>query len=488
MADGNNRDSALTPILPVLDALPNSGGRVFPDALMPGAGVAPRRACPIHAGFTAPAAIPTLADIQKDPQAMRIFTGTDAFWISAGQQIQRREGQWQQACLRWRTMPYRLLFHRTCYAYLYLKSDLCQQRIHIRQIGGQKRLALTQFGEKLAQRGAPGHQRRPCAMVMNENIQLFVMFKLYKCHQKEALMSSFASPFHSGERAMQQQAQTTELAEQIGPSIRPGLPGSFRQFIRQLPFLIVAGQDDDGQVWISAVTGTPGFATAPDPQTIVLHVVIAPEDPLTHMVKAGRALGLLAIEPASRRRIRLNGTIQRHDSAEIVVEVHETFGNCTKYIQARSYAPLTRATGAPTRQPFLSAAISDHLRQADTFFLGTAHPERGADASHRGGLPGFVRVIDDQHLVWPDYTGNGMFQSLGNLLINPRAGLLFLAPTTGDMLHLTGEALVEQRSLSEDDFPGAERLVRFTVLAAIHRPQAFPYADHFLGYSPVLPQ
>jgi predicted pyridoxine 5'-phosphate oxidase superfamily flavin-nucleotide-binding protein len=66
------------------------------------------------------------------------------------------------------------------------------------------------------------------------------------------------------------------------------------------------------------------------------------------------------------------------------------------------------------------------IREADTFFIASSHRDGGADASHRGGNPGFVHVLNETKLIWPDYSGNGMFQTLGNLAIDPRAGLLFM--------------------------------------------------------------
>ena len=91
----------------------------------------------------------------------------------------------------------------------------------------------------------------------------------------------------------------------------------------------------------------------------------------------------------------------------------------------------------------LNAEAIAQIRAADTFFLGTTHPTRGADASHRGGHSGFVRVEDDQTLWWPDYQGNNMFNSLGNLAVDTIAALLFIDFTTGRTLHLTGRAVLE---------------------------------------------
>lgn len=106
------------------------------------------------------------------------------------------------------------------------------------------------------------------------------------------------------------------------------------------------------------------------------------------------------------------------------------------------------------------------IRHADTFFLGTTHPERGRDASHRGGPPGFVRV-DGNDLWWPDYPGNNMFNSFGNLAVDPAAALLFVDFPTGRTVHLSGSAEVEWA----DDAPGDDghtgRRARFTTQAVV---------------------
>jgi hypothetical protein len=90
----------------------------------------------------------------------------------------------------------------------------------------------------------------------------------------------------------------------------------------------------------------------------------------------------------------------------------------------------------------LAAVDAARIRSADTFFLGTAHPGRGTDASHRGGPAGFVRVAGNQ-LWWPDYPGNNLFNSFGNLVVSPEAALLFPDFATGRTVQLSGTAEVE---------------------------------------------
>jgi len=105
-------------------------------------------------------------------------------------------------------------------------------------------------------------------------------------------------------------------------------------------------------------------------------------------------------------------------------------------------APAAAPAAAPSVSRRLDSAQQSRIANADTFFIGTFHPQAGADASHRGGFPGFVRVTAGDQISFPDYPGNTMFNTLGNLRVNPRAGLLFVDFTTGDVLQLTGRARV----------------------------------------------
>src|SRR5262249_11419821 len=126
------------------------------------------------------------------------------------------------------------------------------------------------------------------------------------------------------------------------------------------------------------------------------------------------------------------------------------------------------------------------LETADTFFIATAHPQSGLDASHRGGKPGFVRVLDERTLLFPDYAGNNMFNSLGNISVNPRVGLLFPDFNTGRALQLPGKAEILWQAARVAEFPVARRLVSIEVERVIELPQATRLKFEFRGYSPHL--
>jgi hypothetical protein len=129
------------------------------------------------------------------------------------------------------------------------------------------------------------------------------------------------------------------------------------------------------------------------------------------------------MEFAARRRVRINDTLTCVDDHGLTVEAEQAYGNCPQYIQQRTLTPITN-TRQELEQPRYDAALSDEavtqISAADTFFLGTTHPDRGNDASHRGGQAGFVRV-ERNEVWWPDYAGNNIFNSFGNLSIDPTA-------------------------------------------------------------------
>jgi predicted pyridoxine 5'-phosphate oxidase superfamily flavin-nucleotide-binding protein len=285
------------------------------------------------------------------------------------------------------------------------------------------------------------------------------------------------SPFHAGERAVQARIGVGERLERLGQRmVRDFMPEEHREFFEDLPFVIAASASPDGALWASLLTGEPGFVRAPEPRRLVVTGRALPGDPVTNNLRAGAPLGLLGIELSTRRRNRVNGRVAgaQRDGFELAVE--QSFGNCKQYIQARAgtFAPASRQSLPVSEDATLSAAAIALLERADTTFIatGSANAARGGseglDASHRGGRPGFIRVQtmpDGSVLTLPDFSGNFMFNSFGNLEVNPRAGLLALDFTGGAVLSLSGSARVIWEGAEVDSFEGAERLLEF-------RPQA----------------
>ncbi len=290
--------------------------------------------------------------------------------------------------------------------------------------------------------------------------------------------------FHEGEIALQQRTGAHARLAAAGPRvIRDHMPQQHRDFFGQLPFLLTGLVDAQGQPWASVLAGPPGFAHSPDERSLRIEAFPGDEDPTRDALRNGAAIGLLGIEPHTRRRNRLNGWVSATDAGGFGVRVGQSFGNCPKYIQARqaSYGPAPAAAGTPEQLTGLDAAARNAVAQADTFFIASAHPQAastaapalGVDVSHRGGKPGFVKVQGGT-LTVPDFAGNFFFNTLGNLLVQPRCGLLFIDYAGGGLLWLAARAEVVVDGAELRGFHGAQRMLRFHVEQARRLPQALP--------------
>lgn len=281
-------------------------------------------------------------------------------------------------------------------------------------------------------------------------------------------------PFHAGELAIQERAGTLASSASMGQRfIRDHMPDQHREFYNQLPFMLVGSVDQGGQPWASMIVGRPGFMNSPDPQTLCVCTKALPGDMLGENLHPGARLGMLGIELPTRRRNRMNGTVTNMDGNGFSVAVDQSFGNCPQYIQQRE--PTFVVPSGPLEvldYEHLSTTDRDLIEVSDTFFIasnasaspGTPNSATvGADVSHRGGRPGFVRVHNGHTLLVPDFPGNRFYQTLGNLHLDPRAGLLFIDFKTGDYIQVCCEATLIWDGPEVEAFAGAERLLRLRV-------------------------
>ncbi|MFY0730017.1 pyridoxamine 5'-phosphate oxidase family protein [Pseudomonas sp. NFX15] len=296
------------------------------------------------------------------------------------------------------------------------------------------------------------------------------------------------SPWHAGERQLQAYAGVAERMEQFGRKvIRREMPDQHRTFYQQLPFMLYGAVDADGRPWASLLEGQPGFAHSPEPGLLQFRSLPAVDDPA--QLVDGAAIGLLGIELHTRRRNRLNGHVRAMTTGGFEVTVDQSFGNCPQYIQLRQFrsVPLTDpATRVAEHFIELDAAAIAMIGEADTFFVASyveVDGERSVDVSHRGGQSGFVRV-EGNRLIIPDFAGNLHFNTLGNLLLNPRAGLLFVDFNSGDVLQLSGRTEIILEGPQVEAFQGAERLWTFEVERVVRRPAALALRWRFDGVSP----
>lgn len=316
-----------------------------------------------------------------------------------------------------------------------------------------------------------------------------------------------AAAFHRDEVALQTRVGVAEKMAWVGRmAMHPYLPDQHRRFYPLLGQLFVGAADADNRLWATAVYGQPGFVSAPSEQQLIMGARFPSGDPLENQLHEGDQIALLGLEFESRRRNRANGVVADlcagadtdvdagDDTGGLTgsgfrVNVEQCFGNCPKYIQRRRL--IIREQQQSERQAhrftfeFLASDLVDRIQSADCFFIASRADHgvatltengKGVDISHRGGEPGFVKVLNNRQLVFADFAGNRFFNTLGNLLGNPHCGLLFLDFDSGDHLHLSGRAHCLWQQTDALPIPGYERNIVFTLEKAVLVTAACPWS------------
>ncbi|TQF02446.1 pyridoxamine 5'-phosphate oxidase family protein [Kitasatospora acidiphila] len=299
------------------------------------------------------------------------------------------------------------------------------------------------------------------------------------------------APVESGEQLVRRRAGF-DRPGYSGPTKHRRVPAVAAEFLTAQPMVLVGAADSDGRIWASALAGRPGFLHAepgpPDgPDAVTIAASPAPHDPLAAALNGPTQVGMIAVEPARRRRMRMNGhATPTGDGLRVALD--QVFSNCPKYIQARGFDLVAQQSGPTRHTTQLTLAQQIFVNTADTFFIATADRAGDLDTSHRGGLPGFVEVSGPGRLRFPDYSGNAMFATLGNLAENPNAGLLFIDWDTGTTLQLTGAAQTDWNPSHAAQVTGAQRLVDFTVTGVVESVTALPLRWSEPSYSPFNPR
>ena len=280
-----------------------------------------------------------------------------------------------------------------------------------------------------------------------------------------AAPGTFAGAFHAGELQAQAQAGFSSSAA----AIRDYMPEQHRTFFPLLNFVLLSATDDDGAPLATVIPGERGFVTSPDERSLRIRAKIDPDDPVLSRLQRQDFVGMLGIDFRTRRRNRANGRVLAVDSEFIDVQVLQSFGNCPKYIHVRDVVAQpadTQRRVVPQVLSSLDARALEALSAASTIFVATASgagvAAGGVDISHRGGDPGFVKIEGDT-LIVPDYLGNRYFNTLGNMLLEPRAAILLIDFRNGDLLHLQGKTEIQWQSQRLSEFDKAERLWVFHI-------------------------
>jgi uncharacterized protein len=295
-----------------------------------------------------------------------------------------------------------------------------------------------------------------------------------------------ASPFHEDEIV----AQTRARVHPYAAGIRPFMPDEHRQFFPLLRYVFAAVAREDGWPVATVLTGPAGFVQAPSATILRIDALPARSDPAVSGFVSGSDIGILGLDLATRRRNRANGRISAVDADGFSVDIAQSFGNCAQYIQTRNIrAGDWHVAGAHV---VARNGLGDDARRmigaSDTFFVASRSradvgSEGGLDMSHRGGKPGFVRV-EGNSLFIPDFKGNRFFNTLGNLLGDNRAGLLFIDFETGDALQIAGTATIDWNPDATEIPAGAQRFWRVDVERSWWRRGALPLVWEFGDYAP----
>jgi uncharacterized protein len=303
-----------------------------------------------------------------------------------------------------------------------------------------------------------------------------------------------SSPFHEGELEIQERAGQQADAESNSAMIADKLYAGALNFIRQQQMAVLSTRDTEGHRWASIVFGSKGFLEPNGRES--LHIAVAraerdARDPLWLNLESDPQLGVLVIEFANRRRLRINGDA-RVTGSEIILDVTQSFPNCPKYITKRELhvesVEVPDVKSKVSEGTDLPARLQKVIAAADVLFLATGHAQRGNDASHRGGRPGFLRVLNKNTLHLPDYPGNGLFNSLGNVVQDPNVGVLIPDFEHGRQLQLTATAqILWDQPDPEGKTSGTNRFVEFLISRWLERPLPGRLKSSVVSYSPYNP-
>jgi predicted pyridoxine 5'-phosphate oxidase superfamily flavin-nucleotide-binding protein len=248
--------------------------------------------------------------------------------------------------------------------------------------------------------------------------------------------------YHTGEEQAQLITGEKAVGDRNGRIVTNKIiPGAIN-FIQNQPFFIASSMSENGEIWASVIAGTEGYVRVMDESTIQIDsnlVISNPQDSFWGNILAHSKIGLLFIEPLSRRRFRVNGSVSMEENL-VTIAIEQAYPNCPKYIQKRflSRNETSPYSGEIESGSVLTSYIKGIVANADTFYVGSASDGGDLDVSHRGGSPGFISIGVDGSFLIPDYQGNSMYNTLGNFLVNSQAALVFIDFEQMKTIQLTG--------------------------------------------------
>lgn len=306
-----------------------------------------------------------------------------------------------------------------------------------------------------------------------------------------------SSPFHDGELEAQRRIGAAErVNDRATVSIRDEMPDQHRVFFTGLEYVFVGSADREGCPTASVLFGARGFMSSTDPRHLRISALPRPSDPLHANLSVGARIGVLGIDLTNRRRNRMNGMVVLVDDDGFELAVNQSFGNCSQYIQIRDIRPdqggVAIQQTVATDFDSLDVETEELISRSNTFFVASCAPDceggtsYDCDVSHRGGRPGFIE-IGPNHITVPDFSGNSFFNTIGNFLLNPKAGLIFADFATGDIVLLWGTVELLWENERIESFKGAKSAWRLHIRHGRRiRAAAAPLIGATREYSPNL--
>ncbi|KAK7711559.1 hypothetical protein SLS57_008042 [Botryosphaeria dothidea] len=319
---------------------------------------------------------------------------------------------------------------------------------------------------------------------------------------------SIAMPWSDGERAMQDLLRVPR--DMDNPTSSFMTPQAAAMLVRA-PLLALGALDADHRPWAALWGGEPGFS---QPLGNSIFGVRSPVDrrfdPVAQALVDGKTNGEvikeegrgrmvagLPIDLVTRKRVKIYGRMvvasmgrasggaeeeeagkEEDDQNEglgqmqLVIKVEQSLGNCPKYLNSKSITPATPRPQLESDSPTLSAAARALVAKSDLFFISSSNGTHDMDVNHRGGPAGFIRVQPSSDpsapttLVYPEYSGNRYYQTVGNLRTTPLAGLCIPDFATGDVLYATGRTTIHANADAARLLPRSNLAIAIELTAA----------------------
>jgi ferredoxin-NADP reductase/predicted pyridoxine 5'-phosphate oxidase superfamily flavin-nucleotide-binding protein len=301
--------------------------------------------------------------------------------------------------------------------------------------------------------------------------------------------------------------------------------------LQRNPLLAVGTLDSEGRPWTTLWGGQPGFSQPLGGGMIGTRTIVdAVNDPVVRALVGGRGrpeeekedavedrdgemvqpeggkmVAGLSIDLMTRKRVKIAGRMiagtvssvdveytdsssdsnadstttrdarpAQQDQIQLVTTIEQSLGNCPKYLNQYTLRPALISSTLVSAGPDLTEQAKSLISKADMFFLSST-TARDMDTNHRGGPPGFTRILSPSSLVYPEYSGNRLYQTLGNLQLNPSISLTFPDYSSGDVLYITGTAHILVSEEAAQVLPGSNLAVKVDVAEARYVANGLPF-------------